>query len=106
MMKLAEEIALKNKYDFLITGENLSQVSSQTLPNLYAITKAVKIPIIRPLLTYDKIEIINLAKKIGTYEACIGPEMCDVLGTKHPATSCRLEDIEKEERITRENKEY
>lgn len=99
MLKLAEKEALKEKCDFLITGENLSQVSSQTLQNLHAITKAVKMPIVRPLLTYDKIEILNIAKKIGTYDACIGPEVCDVLGPKHPATTSKLEEIENEENL-------
>ncbi len=97
MMKLAEKEAKKLKCDFLITGENLSQVSSQTLMNLNAITKAVKIQILRPLLTYDKEEIIKIARKIGTYEVSIGPEVCDVLGPKHPATTCNLEEIENEE---------
>lgn len=97
MLKKAEEIAKKENCDFLITGENLAQVSSQTLSNLRAITDAVKIKVLRPLLTHDKEEIIKLAKKIGTYEASCGPEVCDVLGPKHPATRCNLEEIKKEE---------
>ncbi len=97
MLSLAEKEAEKHGCDFLITGENLGQVSSQTIKNLYAITKAVKIQVLRPLLTYDKIEIIKIAKKIGTYDVSIGPEACDVLGPKHPATICRLEDVENEE---------
>ena len=99
MMKIAEQEAKKEECDFLITGENLSQVSSQTLQNLNAITKSVKIKILRPLLTYDKVEILEIAKKIGTYDACIGPEVCDVLGPKHPATTSKLEEIEKEESL-------
>ncbi|MBI2148843.1 7-cyano-7-deazaguanine synthase [Candidatus Woesearchaeota archaeon] len=98
MMKKAEELAKKLKYDFLITGENLAQVSSQTLSNLQSITEAVKIQIIRPLLTYEKIEILNLAKQIGTYETCSGPEVCDCLGPKHPATHSNTEEVSEEER--------
>lgn len=97
MLRKAEEIAKREKCDFLITGENLAQVSSQTLLNLKSITDAVKIPILRPLLTYEKNEIIKLAMKIGTYEISKGPEVCDVLGPKHPATRSNLEDIRIEE---------
>lgn len=97
MLRIAEEEAKKHECAFLITGENLSQVSSQTLKNLYVITKAVNIKVLRPLLTYDKTEIIKITKQIGTYDISIGPEVCDVLGPKHPATNCDLEDIQKEE---------
>ena len=86
-MRIAEEIALKEGYQYLVTGENLAQVSSQTLPNLVAITKAVKIPILRPLLTFDKVEIVNVAEEIDTFELSKGPEVCDVLGPKHPSTN-------------------
>ena len=60
MLKKAEEIAKTENCNFLITGENLGQVSSQTISNLRSITDAVKIQVIRPLLTYDKTEIIKL----------------------------------------------
>jgi thiamine biosynthesis protein ThiI len=98
MMKKAEDIARQENADFLITGESLGQVGSQTLSNLRSITDAVKIPILRPLLTHDKEEIIRIAKKIGTYEICIGPEVCDCLGSKHPATRSDLEEIQDEEK--------
>lgn len=97
MLRKAEEIAKKESCDFLITGENLAQVSSQTLSNLRSITDAVKIQVIRPLLTYDKEEIIKIARDIGTYEISIGPEVCDVLGPKHPATRSKLEEVKLEE---------
>src|SRR3989344_1710791 len=76
MMKAAEIIAEKEGAQYLITGENLGQVSSQTLSNLVSITKNVSLEIFRPLLTYDKEEIIKAAKKIGTYEISAGPEIC------------------------------
>ena len=86
MFKVAELVAEKEGAKFLITGENLAQVSSQTLSNLKAITKNLKLEIFRPVLTYDKQEIIDLAKKIGTYEISKGPEICSLLGPKDPST--------------------
>lgn len=86
MYRLAEKRAKKEKCGFLITGENLAQVSSQTLQNLSVIDKASTIPVMRPLLGLDKEEIINIAKEIGTYETSCGPEHCDALGPAHPAT--------------------
>ena len=98
MWRVAEKIAEKEKCDFLITGENLGQVGSQTLSNLTVIDKAVRIKILRPILSNDKNETVELAKKLGTYELSCGPEMCSVLGPKHPATGSTVEIIENEER--------
>lgn len=86
MFKCAEMIAEKENAEFLITGENLAQVSSQTLSNLTSITKNLKLEVLRPVLTYDKKEIITIANKIGTYEISKGPEICCLLGPKHPST--------------------
>ncbi len=86
MLKAAEMIAQKEGAEYLITGENLGQVSSQTLSNLTSITKPVSMEILRPLLTFDKQETIEIAKKIGTYEISKGPEMCCLLGPKRPST--------------------
>lgn len=96
MFKAAELIAVKENAKFLITGENLGQVSSQTLSNLTAITKNLSLDILRPVLTYDKEEIIKVARKIGTYEISKGPEICCLLGPKHPATKSNPEEIKKE----------
>lgn len=96
MMKAAEIIARQEDAQYLITGENLGQVSSQTLSNLISITKHVSLEIFRPLLTYDKEEIVRMAKKIGTYEISKGPEICCLLGPKHPATQSKPEEIGKE----------
>jgi len=96
MFKCAEIIAEKEGAKFLITGENLAQVSSQTLSNLTNITKQLKLEIFRPVLTYDKQEIIKVAKKIGTYEISKGPEICNLLGPNNPATKSKLENNEKE----------
>ena len=96
MFKTAEMIADKEGAKFLITGENLAQVSSQTLSNLEVIGSQLKLEILRPLLTFDKQEIIEIAKNIETYEISKGPEMCCLLGPKHPATKSKQENIELE----------
>ncbi|MBI2545713.1 7-cyano-7-deazaguanine synthase [Candidatus Woesearchaeota archaeon] len=97
MLRIAEQIARNEGCGFIATGDNLGQVGSQTLANMQVISHAVSMEILRPLLANDKLETIALAKKYGTYELSIGPEMCSVLGPKHPATSSRLEVIEHEE---------
>ena len=93
MFKVAEIVAENEGAKYLITGENLAQVSSQTLSNLTTITKQLKLEIFRPVLTYDKQEIIKVAKKIGTYETSSGPEICNLLGPKSPATKSDPEKI-------------
>lgn len=97
MFKISEQIAIKNDYKYLITGENLGQVCSQTLENLTTENKAVKITILRPLLCYDKQEIINIARKIGTYEISIQTGGCCNAVPKNPATKSNLRVIEQEE---------
>jgi len=97
MFRIAEKIAQKEGYNYLVTGENLGQVASQTLDNLTACNKAVKINIFRPVLCNDKVETINLAKKIGTYDVSTEPtEKCPFL-PKYPATRASVEEIEQEE---------
>ena len=85
------------KYDFLITGENLGQVASQTLDNLATNDSVVQIPILRPLLTMDKKEIIELAKKYNTYQTSIQPGMCCTLVPKRPVTKAKPATIENQE---------
>ena len=97
MLREAEKTAKALGAKFLVTGENLGQVSSQTLKNLAVITKAVKTPVLRPLLAFEKQEIIDLAKKIGTYEISSGKEHCDALGPKHPSTGVSEEKVLAEE---------
>jgi thiamine biosynthesis protein ThiI len=97
MMRVASEVARREGCDYLITGESLGQVSSQTLRNLDVIDAAATVPVLRPLVGFDKREIIDRARAIGTYEISVGPELCDILGPKHPATHARLEDVEREE---------
>lgn len=96
MMRCAQLIAAKEGAQFLITGENLAQVSSQTLSNLKTISLNVSMEIFRPLLTYDKQEIIEVAKKINTYDISKGPEICSLLGPKMPSTKSDAENIKQE----------
>ena len=76
MLRIAEKVAKEHNCDSLITGDNLGQVGSQTLSNMVNITKAVSMPVHRPLLGFDKLEIIRVAEKIGTFELSKGPEIC------------------------------
>lgn len=97
MHRLAEEEAVKENFEVLINGENIGQVGSQTIENLRSINASVKIPILRPVLCLDKEEIIEKAKEFGFYDICSGPEMCCILGPKHPVTKSTIELIEREE---------
>jgi len=81
----------------IATGENIGQVSSQTLPNLSSIDRAAPLPVLRPLLAYDKVDIVGIAQGIGTFDISKGPELCDVLGPAHPSTGAALARVEREE---------
>ncbi|WP_228288168.1 tRNA uracil 4-sulfurtransferase ThiI [Thermosipho ferrireducens] len=97
MMRIANKLARKIKAKALITGENLGQVASQTLTNLHSIEDASKLPVLRPLIGFDKIEIIDKAKEIGTYDISILPyiDSCVAFAPKRPATKSSLKEIEK-----------
>jgi thiamine biosynthesis protein ThiI len=97
MVRLADGIADAESADVLVTGENLGQVSSQTLASLCAIDAIARHPVVRPLIGFDKQEIVDRAKAIGTYEVSKGPEICDLLGPPKPATHPRLDQILAEE---------
>jgi len=97
IFRLAEKIALNENADFLLSGENLSQVASQTKSNLKVIDSAVSFFVLRPLLVYDKEEIIRMAKEIGTYEiSIIKTKGCSAV-PKNPATKSDLNLIKREE---------
>lgn len=98
MLRAAEQLAKKKGIDFLATGENLGQVSSQTLSNLSVISRAVSLPILRPLLCWDKVETIDEARRLGLFDLCKGPECCTLLGPRHPATTSTEEEVLDEER--------
>ena len=95
MMKIAERIAVSEEPRALITGEALGQVASQTLESLCVTNDAVSMPVFRPLIGFDKDEIMELARKIGTYETSILPyeDCCTVFVPKHPVTKPDLETL-------------
>ena len=93
MYRIAEGIAKKREILILGNGESLGQVASQTLASMYAINAVTNMPIIRPVATLDKNEIIEIAKKIDTYDISIRPyeDCCTVFVPDHPATNPSLE---------------
>ncbi len=94
MVKVANRIAKEHGHKAIITGDNLNQVASQTLENLLVLDNASHLPIFRPLLTYDKREIIALAQQIGTYELSIQPyKDCCSLIARHPETKAKLHEV-------------
>ncbi|MEM2929276.1 MAG: tRNA uracil 4-sulfurtransferase ThiI [Thermoproteota archaeon] len=99
MFRVAERIAEAEGARALVTGESLAQVASQTLENIVAISSGLRIPVFRPLIAFDKEEIVNMAKKIGTYELSIKPykDCCSIIA-KHPETKAKLEAVEKLEK--------
>ena len=95
MMRIAEKLAQDAGCQALITGEDLGQVASQTAEALVVTDSVVSMPVFRPLIGMDKIEIMDRAQEIGTYEKSIEPyeDCCTVFLPKHPATKPRLERI-------------
>jgi len=81
----------------ILTGENLGQVSSQTLGNLGAVDEASSVRMLRPLLGLDKQEIIDEARELGTYDIAAGPELCDALGPDRPTTVADLSRLRRNE---------
>jgi len=96
MLRLAARLLEHEGALGILTGENLGQVASQTLPNLAVISEAVTAPVIRPLITYDKEETITLARRIGTFVAHPGDLACRAV-PKMPATAAVLEEIREAE---------
>lgn len=96
MFKVAEQLAKKHGIDALSSGENLAQVSSQTLENMAVISRATFMPMLRPLLTYEKDEIVKLARQIETFEISTKPykDCCQIFMAKHPATRAKLQVVE------------
>ncbi|MHA1911721.1 MAG: tRNA uracil 4-sulfurtransferase ThiI, partial [Candidatus Kariarchaeaceae archaeon] len=94
MLKIAEKLSTKHKA--IVSGESLGQVSSQTLENMYAVGKATNMLFLRPLVGMDKIEIMDLAQKYGTFETSIKPheDCCTYFVPRDPETKVRLKDLE------------
>src|SRR5207302_1857985 len=97
MIRLADAIGDREEAEVLVTGENLGQVSSQTLASLRAIDAVARRPVLRPLIGFDKQEVADRAREIGTYEVSKGPEICHLLGPSRPSTHARMDQILGEE---------
>ena len=95
MMRLAEAVARRAGAKALITGESLGQVASQTMMALAATDDVASMPVLRPLIGMDKVEIIRMAREIGTYETSILPyeDCCTVFTPRHPATRPVLGEV-------------
>ncbi len=101
MMRIAEGIAVRKKDMMLITGEDLGQVASQTAEAVVVTDSVVKMPVMRPLIAMDKVDIMDKAKEIGTYDISIQPyeDCCTVFLPKHPVTKPKLSKIEQSESV-------
>lgn len=100
MMKIAEELAKKDGCLGLITGESIGQVASQTVHSLAVTNEVCTLPVFRPVIGFDKQEIVDISQKIGTYETSIEPyeDCCTIFVAKHPVTKPNLEIIRKSEK--------
>ena len=101
MYRIGENIAHYNKCSILINGESIGQVASQTLTSMSAINSVVRIPVIRPVACFDKLEIINVANKIDTYETSILPfeDCCTIFVPEHPVINPTIEKCLEYERL-------
>ena len=99
MMKVAEKIAQETECLGLITGESIGQVASQTMQSLAATNEVCELPVYRPLIAFDKLDIIDISEKIGTYETSILPyeDCCTIFVAKHPVTKPNLKIIKRHE---------
>ncbi len=95
MMRIAEQIARQNDCDALITGESLGQVASQTMQALACTDAATALPVLRPLIGMDKTEIVEISRKIDTFETSILPyeDCCTVFTPRHPKLRPKLDDV-------------
>ncbi len=100
MMRIAEMIAKKSECLGLITGESIGQVASQTMASLVATNEVCELPVYRPLIGFDKQEIVEVSEKIGTYETSILPfeDCCTIFVAKHPVTKPSVKVIRKHEK--------
>ncbi len=99
MMKIAEELGKESGCMGLITGESIGQVASQTMHSLYCTNEVCTMPVFRPVIGFDKQDIIDLSEKIGTYETSIQPfeDCCTIFVAKHPVTKPNINIIKKDE---------
>ena len=99
MMRIAEELGKESGCLGLVTGESIGQVASQTMHSLYCTNEVCTMPVFRPVIGFDKQEIIDLSEKIGTYETSIQPfeDCCTIFVAKHPVTKPNLHIIQRDE---------
>ena len=99
MMRIAEQIALENDCLGLVTGESIGQVASQTMQSLMATNEVCTLPVYRPLIAFDKQDIVEISEKIGAYETSILPyeDCCTIFVAKHPVTKPSLKVIARSE---------
>lgn len=99
MMRIAERIAKETECLGLITGESIGQVASQTMHSLAATNEVCTMPVYRPLIGFDKMEIVDISEKINTYETSIQPfeDCCTIFVAKHPVTKPNLNIIRRHE---------
>ncbi len=99
MMRIAEEIAKESDCLALITGESIGQVASQTMPSLAVTNEVCEMPVIRPLIAFDKQDIVDISVKIDTFETSTLPyeDCCTIFVAKHPVTKPNLKRIKKSE---------
>ena len=99
MMRIAERVAREKGCQALVTGESIGQVASQTMKALVCTNAVVNMPVFRPLIGMDKVEVMALAREIDTYDTSILPyeDCCTVFTPKHPKTRPNLDEVEKEE---------
>lgn len=104
MFRIAQQLAVSRKALALITGESVGQVASQTLESMAVINEVSAMPVLRPLVGFDKRQIIDLAEKIGTYDISIRPyeDCCTLFLPKHPSTKPRLEQVQTAEKALEE----
>jgi thiamine biosynthesis protein ThiI len=95
MMRISEIIAERVGAQTIITGESLGQVASQTIESITSSNSVVKMPVLRPLISLDKLEIIDISEKIGTYETSILPyeDCCTVFLPKYPIIKPKLKNV-------------
>ena len=93
MYRIVEEYGKRRKCKIIINGESIGQVASQTLSSMVVINEVTNMPVIRPVACLDKLEIIDIARKIGTYETSILPfeDCCTIFLPKHPVINPELE---------------
>ena len=99
MMKIAQRIAMEDDCLGLVTGESIGQVASQTMASMFSTNEVCNMPVYRPLVGFDKVEIINRANEYGTFETSILPyeDCCTIFVAKHPVTKPSLNIIKKSE---------